>query len=191
MMDKVLFSPVCVGYNAEQVIQECLSLQCLNWTQHVNNKAYNGCWDVLPLRVPRIHTNSHEVLQSFAIENCQDWQNLDCLNDLVATKALLDALCAPIHSVRLMRLHPGSRILPHRDKGLSLEHGYARLHLPIIFSSDVTFQVGNRRVPMELGQLCYIDANELHEVLNDGSDERINLVIDCEVTAELTQMISR
>ncbi|WP_394149480.1 aspartyl/asparaginyl beta-hydroxylase domain-containing protein [Vibrio maritimus] len=190
-MDKVLFSPVCVGYNAEKIIEECLSLLCLDWTPHVNNKAYKGSWDVLPLRVPRIHTNSHEVLQSFAIENCQDWQNLDCLNRLAATKALLDALCAPIHSVRLMRLHSGSRILPHRDNGLSLEHGYARLHLPIIFSNDVTFQVANYRVPMELGQLWYIDASELHEVFNDGTDERINLVIDCEATEELTKMIFR
>lgn len=150
-----------------------------SWVDHVNRRDYQGDWDVLPLRCQREHLDAHPVLQGFAIASGDQWQDLPLLHDCPNINALLTGLACPLRAVRLMRLKAGAVIKPHRDSGLSLEHGEARLHLPIHYTSEILFRVDHQPVPMRAGELWYINADREHEVRNHGHEDRINLVIDC------------
>lgn len=154
-------------------------LMAPGWVDHVNQRDYTGRWDVLPLRCQRQHAGSHPILQGFALEGGQDWQDLPVLDDCPAIRALLGALDCPLQAVRLMRLHAGAVIHPHRDPGLGIEHGLARLHVPLRTNEAVAFLVDGERLPMRAGELWYFNADQVHEVYNRGDEDRIHLVIDC------------
>lgn len=160
-----------------------------SWVGHVNRRDYQGEWDVLPLRCRREHAAAHPVLQGFSIQAGGEWQDLPLLRACPAIDALLGTLDCALKSVRLMRLCAGSYIKPHRDHGLALEYGEARLHMPIHTSHDVRFVVDGRRVPMRAGELWYINADREHEVRNSGGTDRINLVIDCLVNDWLREQV--
>ena len=145
---------------------------------------------MLPLRCPRQHINAHPILQGFAIEGESEWSNLPLLDEWQALSGLLEDLECPVHAVRLMRLKAGARIKPHRDGGLAMEFGQARLHIPLSSNDGVRFKVGGRTVPMHRGELWYINADMEHEVCNSGSADRINIVIDCEVNDWLKTLIT-
>jgi hypothetical protein len=149
------------------------------WFDHVNKKDYQGGWDVLPLRCQRQHINSHPVLQSFAIADGDEWEDLPVMALCLEIQGLLSQLQCPVKAVRLMRLKAGAKIKPHRDHQLSLEFGEVRLHVPVHTSDRVCFMVNKKIIPMKAGELWYFNADQEHEVYNRGSEDRINLVIDC------------
>lgn len=160
-----------------------------HWVDHVNKNDYLGGWDLLPLRCKREHKNAHPILQGLDLEAGNTWVNLPVLQQSNALLQAIGALDCPIKSVRLMRLKPRAHIKPHCDKGLCMEEGEARLHLPIFTNEKIDFFVNNRRVPMTPDQFWYINADQLHEVKNNSNEDRINLVIDCVVNDWLTQKI--
>lgn len=159
------------------------------WVEHVNNNDYSGGWDVLPLRCQRQHLHAHPILQGFSIANGDDWESLPLLAQLPEIECLFNQLQCPIKSARLMRLKAGAEIKPHRDHELSIEHGEARLHVPIHTSDAVSFVVDNKKIPMRAGELWYFNADQIHEVYNRGSEDRINLVIDCVANNWLCEVI--
>jgi hypothetical protein len=80
-------------------------------------------------------------------------------------------------------------IYAHRDYGLGIEEGLVRLHVPIVSHPEVEFYVDGVRVPMAEGECWYLDLGLLHRVSNPGPNERIHLVVDCEVGAMLLDML--
>lgn len=159
------------------------------WVDHVNKNDYVGTWDVMPLRCQREHLNAHPILQGFAIADGDDWENLPVLEQCPAIESILNQLQCPIKAARLMRLKAGAEIKPHRDHQLSIEFGEARLHVPIHTSDCVSFIVDNKTIPMRAGELWYFNADQVHEVYNRGSEDRINLVIDCVANDWLCEQI--
>lgn len=149
------------------------------WVDHVNQRDYQGGWDVFPLRCQRQHLNAHPILQGFAIAEGNEWENLPVLAQCPLINSVIAQLQCPVKAVRLMRLKAGAEIHPHRDAGLGIEYGEARLHMPIQTSDAVDFVVDHKRIPMKAGELWYINADQIHEVYNRGDEDRINLVIDC------------
>lgn len=153
-----------------------------SWVGHVNHRDYQGDWNVLPLRCRSEHAEAHPLLQGFSIqgiEEGEEWRDLPLLRECPAIQSVLAGLRCPLKSVRLMRLCAGAWIKPHRDHGLALEYGEARLHLPIQSSRDVRFMVDGQRAPLREGELWYINTDREHEVRNTGKTDRIHLVIDC------------
>lgn len=161
------------------------------WVDHVNKNDYRGGWDVLPLRCQRQHLNAHPILQGFAIAEGDDWENLPVMAQCPEIQKLFAQLLCPIKAARLMRLKAGAEIKPHRDHELSIEFGEARLHLPIHTSDAVSFFVEGKKIPMQAGELWYFNADQVHEVYNRGSENRINLVIDCVANDWLCAQIQR
>ncbi len=173
------FARLPVAAPLEALRAELATLLERPWVDHVNQRDYVGGWDVLPLRCLREHVDAHPVLQGFAIGAGEDWQDLPVLAGCPALRGVLAGLRCPLQSARLMRLRAGAAILPHRDHGLGLEHGQARLHLAIQTSEDVDFIVAGRRLPMAPGELWYFNADLVHEVRNRSAHDRIHLVVDC------------
>lgn len=173
----------------QQMRHELELLLQLQWHAHVNKRDYQGGWDVLPLRCASEHLHAHGILQSFALYASEGWSNLPHLEQSPALLRFVTALPYQVKSVRLMRLHPGAEIKPHRDHGLCLEQGEARLHLPLQTNALLKFFVNQQQVPMQAGELWYINADQVHQVENKGSECRINLVLDCVVNDELKDQI--
>lgn len=173
----------------DALISELEYLTQLPWVAHVNRRDYQGEWDVLPLRCRDRHSESHPILQGFALEGDTEWQDLPVLNSVPHLYALLQSIPAPIKSARLMRLAPGAHIKPHRDPGLAWEYGEARLHLPLRTDPRVIFRVGGEQVVMQQGELWYMNADAEHSVVNASNEERIHLVVDCEVNDGLRKAI--
>jgi hypothetical protein len=80
-----------------------------------------------------------------------------------------------------MKLAAGSIIKEHRDHDLSYEHGFMRLHIPVVTNPDVEFLLNGRRVVMNPGECWYLRLSDPHAVANRGREDRIHLVIDTEV----------
>jgi hypothetical protein len=181
-----LLGPVAGFQQMRQELEHLLESQ---WHAHVNKRDYQGGWDVLPLRCAAEHLTAHGILQSFALYPSEGWSNLPQLEQSPALLRFVTTLPYQVKSVRLMRLHPGAEIKPHRDHGLSLEQGEARLHLPLQTNDLLKFFVNEQLVPMQAGELWYINADQVHHVANKGSESRINLVLDCVVNNELKEQI--
>lgn len=186
----VSFARIDFPVDLAGVQAEVQGLLAAHWSDHVNRRDYDGGWDVLPLRCQRQHLEAHPLLQSFQIGFGDDWADLPVLDDCPAMRDLLSHLQCPLTSVRLMRLKAGAVIKPHRDHGLGLEFGIARLHLPIQTSEHIEFIVDGQVVPMRAGELWYFNADQVHEVHNRGHEDRINLVIDCDANPWLLEKIA-
>lgn len=119
-MSLCLFSLVATTEHLQQMQQEVQLLAQQHWCLHVNKADYQGGWDVLALRCAAQHQYAHAILQSFAMEEHAQWQDLPLLDQLPSVKDFLRLLPVTIKSVRLMRLHPGALIKPHRDPGFPL-----------------------------------------------------------------------
>jgi len=77
----------------------------------------------------------------------------------------------------LVRLKAGCSIAEHQDKNFSLTHSH-RIHLPIITNDEVLFSVGNETVNMREGQLFEINNRRKHSVHNNGTDDRVHMILD-------------
>jgi hypothetical protein len=190
-----LSSPVIAARLQEYAIssallQELEHLSALPWVAHVNHRDYQGDWQVLPLRSLEIHHKAHPILQGFAHDGGGDWRELPVLEAAPCLQALLKSIPTHLKSARLMRLGPGAQIKPHRDVDIAWESGEARLHLPLRTDPRVMFRVGGKQVPMGLGELWYMDASEEHSVINASPEERIHLVVDCEVNEWLRSAVA-
>lgn len=192
-MDICSFALLAQVPNAISLQQELTSLLQHEWLPHINQRDYHsgslGGWDVLALRCAEEYHAAHPILQAFSISAANEWDNLPALESSPTLLDFIQSLACPVKSVRLMRLHAGAEIKPHRDQGLSLELGEARLHLPLQTHDQLYFYVNDQRVPMQAGELWYINADQTHWVANKGLSARINLVIDCKVNSWLRELI--
>lgn len=189
MSDIIISAQLPLVCDINELQDEVNSLCQHTWVNHVNTACYLGYWDVLPLRTLTKNLSQHPILQSFSLEENGDWHFLPVINTLPKLKKIIDGLQCNVAAVRLMRLKPATYIKPHRDKGLGMAYGQARLHLPIYTSKQVEFKVSQQIIPMKKGQLWYINADEIHSVKHFGDQDRIHLVIDCQVNDWLKQLI--
>lgn len=183
------FAKLPLSFNQDKLKDDLAKLETLEWHLHVNRHGYVGSWHSLALHVPKTHKNSHLILQNFAIESVSDWVRLPVLDTLPCISSILEQFRCPLNSVRLLRLDPQSEILPHRDLGLSIEHGEARIHIPLQISQGVEFMINNRRISMRLGEAWYMNADLVHSVINKSDFSRINLVVDCVVNDWLLELV--
>lgn len=78
----------------------------------------------------------------------------------------------------LVKLPAHACISEHIDSGIFLERT-KRIHLPLITNPDVLFCVGGEEKYMKPGELWEINNNnKLHGVKNNGSKDRIHMVLD-------------
>lgn len=189
----ISFARIACDIDIHNVRNDISRLLLLNaqqsWVDHVNRQDYVGKWDVLPLRCQRQLLGAHPILQGFSIATGDEWENLPVLEHCSHIRSIFSQLHCPVKAARLMRLAAGAEIKPHRDQGLGMEFGEARLHVPIHTSDAVSFLVDNQRIPLRAGELWYFNADQIHEVYNRGNEDRINLVIDCVVNDWLREKI--
>lgn len=165
-------------------IQKELKNASQHWQAHFNTAHYNGSWTAFPLRTPGGTDNIlAELIDAATFE---DHSNMSMFPSV---KQLTAQLQCEIMSVRLLNLSTGSVIKQHRDMDLAFEKGEARLHIPVTTNPGVEFYVNNERVIMNEGECWYINANLPHRVANNGTADRVHLVIDCKVNPWLQELL--
>ena len=163
-----------------RLLQADLSrLESSSWIDHFVTENYEGNWNVLPLRGPK--GAQHPVMMVYSDPTCESFEDTPFLELCPYFRDVLDTFPFELHAVRLMALHPGSRIKEHRDHDLSVEDGAVRLHIPIRTNKDVEFYLNGSRVYMEVGECWYLRLSDPHSVYNGSKEIRVHLVVDAPV----------
>jgi hypothetical protein len=108
----------------------------------------------------------------------------DIVRKLPYFEEILDNFKCPHGRIRILKLSPGAGINLHRDirhEAANLALGKVRLHIPIYTNDDVTFFVDGEKIKMLPGNLYYVNFSKKHYVRNDGTEDRIHLVLDLDV----------
>ena len=82
--------------------------------------------------------------------------------------------------VRILRLAAGNVVKEHCDPTLGVEipKSVIRLTVPILNESGVEFYLNGEPVSMKPGECWYMRLTDPHSVVNNSSEDRINLTID-------------
>jgi mannose-6-phosphate isomerase-like protein (cupin superfamily) len=159
------------------------------WIRHFVQRNYDGDWSVLPLRSPA--TATHPVKMIYSDPLCEDFVDTPLLASCPSMATALAAFACPLLSVRLMRLGAGSVIKTHEDSDLDVEHGRARLHIPIVTNDRVDFRLNGERVTLREGECWYLRLSDPHSVTNGGETDRVHLVIDAIADEWLMDLMHR
>lgn len=156
------------------------------WISHFNQSNYEGDWSVASLR-----SNGGKTKQIYPDPHAEGFEDTEILARCAYVREILSAIECEKEAVRFMLLAPGARIKEHKDYFMGFEDGVVRLHIPVITNAQVEFYLNGERVPMHEGELWYLDFSQKHRVENNGTTDRIHLVMDCKVNNWLVNMIKQ
>lgn len=175
-------------FDAAALAADLARAETTGWTRHFVTSNYSGDWSAIPLRAPEGET--HPIRQITPLPGATAWVDTPLLHASPAFQSVLAAFDCAIESVRLMKLAPGSAILPHRDHDLDAAMGCARLHVPIVTNAAVWFRLSGKRVEMRPGECWYLRLSEEHAAANEGDTDRVHMVIDVIVNDWMAALIA-
>ncbi len=173
------FDPAQLRADVQAIAQDA-------WVPHFNSADYEGRWSSVALRSKTGRTG--DITAQGTVEEFCDTPLVEQCPHL---RAAMAAFAFPQKSVRLLRLHAGSRVREHRDADLGPADGELRIHVPVTTSDEVEFDVANRRLLLREGESWYIDFSQPHRIDNRGATDRIHLVIDSTVNEWATALLER
>jgi mannose-6-phosphate isomerase-like protein (cupin superfamily) len=180
------FARLPLSFDVAPLVGEVATFADDSWVAHFNAGYHDGGWQGVALRA-----SGGDPAKLYADPAQRD---LICDTGFMARcpgiAAALTQLQCPLSAVRVLRLAPGSVIREHRDDDLRFEDGEARLHIPLITNPGVEFFVDGQRVIMEPGECWYLNLSLPHRVQNRGAQQRIHLVVDCNVNDWLRTQIA-
>lgn len=150
-------------------LQICLKY---NWPAHYNTNDYSGNWNSIAL-----YSTTGSETDVLALPDAA-FKPTPALAACNYFSQLLHSLEFEKEAVRLLQLEAGSVVRSHRDRGLAYRFGSFRLHIPIITTAEVEFEVNGTLLDMQPGQCWYADFDKPHSVTNKSSLHRVHLVID-------------
>lgn len=200
---KVVDVPVTLMNHAAHTLEQSNPI----FTNHYSNYNKDKAWSAISLR----GYSPDWLFITKPIEMNQKWQdqhkNEDYfLQDTILYQAFyyikhyLDELFdGPIHRVRFMKLKPGGGELQRHTDQVDPDAGnnigqLARFHFPIITNPDMEFtswtpQGDMIKAHMNVGEMWLLDTRKPHQAINNGTEERIHLVVDVTVTSKIKDMI--
>jgi hypothetical protein len=182
----IRFGRLPMAFAVDDLARDLAGIAAEAWVAHFNDGYHDGGWSGVSLRGV---DGDARALFPGAVEETSH-TDTPLLARCPAIAAALSRLLCPVGPVRLLRLSPGGQIREHRDHGLRMELGFARLHVPIVTGHDVEFYLGGDLVTMQPGECWYLNFDLPHRVQNLGATDRVHLVIDCQVNDWLRGMIA-
>lgn len=97
-------------------------------------------------------------------------------------RPLIFGLMARVEATRLggvliTRIPPGGHIQPHIDRGWHVEHYNTKLYVVLQGNEHCINRVEDETIAMQTGDVWYFDNTKEHEVINNGTDDRITLIL--------------
>lgn len=163
-------------FDPDLLVGDLQRLAAGDWIKHFVKQNYAGDWSVIPLR--GMAGASHPVMMIYSDPGATSFEDTPLLQSCGYFRAVLNSFECPLQTVRLMRLTPGSCIKEHSDLELSVEEGCARIHIPIMTNAEVEFYLNGSRVIMDPGSTWYLRLSDPHRVANNGTTDRVHMVID-------------
>lgn len=191
-----------LSYDLAALAQEIYRAS-IEWAEHYAIYNKGKTWSAVALRGyggdPAFIIKPSEMSKKWKAEHptemAYEISDAPLFDKLPIARATVDAIPGVKHRVRLMRLAPGngelSRHADITDPDAGIEPGkLLRLHIPVATNLDVRFRSwipsGDEQVcHMAAGSCWYLDTRKPHTARNDGSTERIHLVVDVESSPEL------
>ncbi|MBT9314026.1 aspartyl/asparaginyl beta-hydroxylase domain-containing protein [Leptothoe spongobia] len=154
-------------------------IQALNLSDYIY-------YSVLPLRSPAHLVDptlpSPPLAEDYADGSWTEWLDTKMLKTSPYLLSVVDTFRAhsTVTLVRLLRLAPGGMVKEHTDPtlGLHIPKSVIRLTIPIQTNDNVEFFLNGKPVPMQLGECWYLRLTDPHQVINEGTNDRINMTID-------------
>jgi hypothetical protein len=131
------------------------------------------------------------VQMIYSDPGCSDFVDTPVLAGSPYFRQALGTFACPLHSVRLMRLAPGSLIKKHHENDLSFEQGMVRIHISVVTNDGVDFRLNGARVAMPAGSSWDLRLSDPHSVANRSSNDRVHLVIDAVVNDWVAALFER
>lgn len=156
-----------------------------DWTPHFNTQYYEGDWSGIALRA----TPDAKLGGLYSDPMAKEFVNTEHLAACGYLPEVLKTFECEMESARLLRLGAQAKIREHRDYKMSLEDGIARVHIPVQTNPQVEFFLDQKTVPMNEGEVWYLNLNLPHSVVNHGENERVHLVLDCVVNDWFRRLI--
>jgi len=178
-----------LSFDPERLAHDMRTVESSGWIAHFVPQNYEGDWSVIPLRGRA--GAKHPIMMISADPSCRDFEDTPLLAACPYFREVLAAFAAPLRSVRLMRLTPGSIIKEHTDHELSFEEGTVRIHVPVMTNPDVDFRLNRERVVLEAGSVWYLRLSDPHSVTNGGASDRVHMVIDADVNHWVADVLAR
>ena len=164
-------------FDSKKLKVEVDSLLNQTWKPHFNQNGYTGNWKSIALYAI---DGKHDYIFVNPDQNSTEVKPTDLLTDCPYLKEVIAHIQAPFIAVRLLNLESGAHIKPHQDHESGYENNFMRIHVPIATNPSVQFILDNEKVEMLPGECWYTNVNFVHEVKNEGTEDRIHLVIDAE-----------
>lgn len=157
----------------------------LNEVQQMNLQHF-VYYNVIMLRAPAFQVDPSIPMPAptgdYADGSWTDWLDTKELKSSPYLLSVVDHFRAntKVTLVRILRLEPGAVVKEHTDPTLGLEvpKSVIRLTIPISNADGVEFHLNQTPVPMQPGECWYLRLSDPHKVINQSSEERINLTID-------------
>ena len=176
-------------FEPEQLAAAMADFSTVQWIEHFLRQDYDGDWSVIALRCASGVTDPEQMI--YSDPSCNDYADTPVLAASPYFRRVLTNFQCPLHSVRLMRLGPGSIIKEHRDYDLDFELDMVRIHIPVLTNADVRFRLNGTFVSMSAGSCWYLRVSDPHDVANMGANDRVHLVIDAVVNNWLATLFHR
>ncbi len=168
--------------------QEVVRLEEGLWKDHYNRSNYEGSWSTLQLRSIDGQFENNLAKHPGAVNTFKDTV---LMSHCPYIKTVTDFFKIEKTAIRLMKLDAAAVIKPHSDPDLNYEEGEVRIHIPVITNPQVFFYIEDERLLMEEGSCWYMNVSLQHKVSNQGTTDRIHLVIDGFVNEWLTQYFNQ
>lgn len=166
--------------------------------QALQNDQYEY-YKVLSLRAPAHLVDTSlpypPPANDYADGSWTDWMNTSFLEKSPYLTSIVDMFSqyTTVNLVRLLFLAPNSVVKEHTDPTLALEEekSMIRLTIPIHTNEGVSFILNDAVVPMEMGECWYLRLTDPHQVINNGTTDRINLTIDVIPNDKIIDLITK
>ncbi|WP_422008942.1 aspartyl/asparaginyl beta-hydroxylase domain-containing protein [Roseivirga pacifica] len=143
-------------------------------------------YNVIPLRSPAHLVDTSlpfpPPADDYADGSWCDWMDTQELEKSPYLNEVVDFFKAKtkVTLVRLLRLAPNSTVKEHTDPtlGIEIEKSVVRLTIPIFSNEQVEFYLNDELMHMALGECWYMRLTDPHRIINNSTEERVNLTID-------------
>lgn len=148
--------------------------------QMTPHKAVNDIWLRFQDLRPYQDGKDPKALEQVVDEHESIWY--PAVRKLTAARKLCFDMMAKVEGERLGRvlitkLAPGKRIDPHVDGGAHAAY-FSRYHLVLQAFPGSDFRCGDEKVYMAPGTVWWFKNSVEHEVVNNGADDRIHMIVD-------------
>lgn len=180
MPPKTKYLKLPFRFDTKRLKAEVDALLTEKWQPHFNRNGYIGNWKSIALYALN---GKHDYIFVNPDQASENVLPTVLLKDCDYLKEVIEHIQAPYIAVRLLKLESGAYIKPHRDHESGYENNFMRLHIPIITNPSVKFMLDKEKLEMLPGECWYTNVNFVHEVKNEGAEDRIHLVIDAKRNA--------